>query len=198
MPKKLSEKQKTEILELFREGIEPKDIAIKYNFANSTIVRQLKILLGNDTYLKLKENQLSSNSSTKEKFITDREEVDNNQFFEVIPLIEGVELNTQKDLTSLSIQNFNFPEIVYMIVDNKIELETKLLKEFPDWSFLSQDEQDRKTIQIYFDLKNAKRICNKDQKVIKIPNTEVFKIVAPILKSRGISRIVSEDKLIAL
>ena len=198
MPKKLSEKQKTEILELFREGIEPKDIAIKYNFANSTIVRQLKILLGNDTYLKLKENQLSSNSSTKEKFITDREEVDNNQFFEVIPLIEGVELNTQKDLTSLSIQNFNFPEIVYMIVDNKIELETKLLKEFPDWSFLSQDEQDRKTIQIYFDLKNAKRICNKDQKVIKVPNTEVFKIVAPILKSRGISRIVSEDKLIAL
>lgn len=198
MPKKLSEKQKTEILELFREGIEPKDIAIKYNFANSTIVRQLKILLGNDTYLKLKENQLSSNSSSKEKFITDREEVDNNQFFEVIPLIEGVELNTQKDLTSLSIQNFNFPEIVYMIVDNKIELETKLLKEFPDWSFLSQDEQDRKTIQIYFDLKNAKRICNKDQKVIKVPNTEVFKIVAPILKSRGISRIVSEDKLIAL
>ena len=31
-----------------------------------------------------------------------------------------------------------------MIVDKKIELETKLLKEFADWSFLSQDEQDRK------------------------------------------------------
>ena len=47
-------------------------------------------------------------------------------------------------------------------------------------------------------MKNAKRSCNKDQKVIKVPNTEVFKIVAPILKARGISRIVSEDKLISL
>ena len=56
----------------------------------------------------------------------------------------------------------------------------------------------RKTIEIYFDLKNAKRYCNKDQKVIKVPNTNVFKIVAPILLSKGISRIVSPDKLIAL
>jgi hypothetical protein len=34
--------------------------------------------------------------------------------------------------------------------------------------------------------------------VIKVPNTNVFKIVAPILLSKGISRIVSPDKLIAL
>ena len=39
---------------------------------------------------------------------------------------------------------------------------------------------------------------NKEQKVIKVPNTEVFKIVAPQLISRGISRIISDDKLIAL
>ena len=32
----------------------------------------------------------------------------------------------------------------------------------------------------------------------KSPNPEVFKIVASILISRGISRIVSSDKLIAL
>ena len=47
------------------------------------------------------------------------------------------------------------------------------------------------TIEIYDDLKIAKSFCNKEQKVIKVPNTEVFKIVAPILRIRGISRIVS-------
>ena len=41
-------------------------------------------------------------------------------------------------------------------------------------------------------------MCNKEQKVIKIPNTNVFKIVAPILLSRGISRIVSEEQLITI
>ena len=85
-----------------------------------------------------------------------------------------------------------------MVVDNKIELEIKYLKEYPDWQFLSQEELKRKTIEIFLDLKDAKRSCNKEQKVIKVPNTEVFKIVAPILVSRGISRIVSSDKLIAL
>ena len=47
-------------------------------------------------------------------------------------------------------------------------------------------------------MKAAKRSCNNEQKVIKVPNTKVFEIVAPILISRGISRIISDDKLIAL
>ena len=38
----------------------------------------------------------------------------------------------------------------------------------------------------------------KVPKVIKVPNTDVFKIAAPILISRGISRIVSAEQLIAL
>ena len=85
-----------------------------------------------------------------------------------------------------------------MIVDKKIELQIKYLYDYPDWQFLAKDELNRKTIEIFLDLKNAKRFCNKEQKVIKIPNTKIFKIVAPLLLSRGISRIVSEDKLIAL
>jgi len=85
-----------------------------------------------------------------------------------------------------------------MIVDNKIELKTKLLRDYPDWQFLSKNELNRITIEIYFDMQVAKRFCSKEQKVIKVPNTNVFKIVAPILVSRGISRIVCPDKLIAL
>ena len=85
-----------------------------------------------------------------------------------------------------------------MIVDNKIELEIKFLRDFPDWQFLPKHDLNRKTIEIYFDLKTAKKFCTRDQKVIKVPNTDVFKIVAPILVSRGISRIVCPDKLISL
>ena len=85
-----------------------------------------------------------------------------------------------------------------MVVNKKIELEIKNLKDFPDWHFLSEDELKRKTIQIYNDIKIAKRFCNKEQKVIKVPNTDVFKIVAPILISRGISRIVNDNQLISL
>ena len=85
-----------------------------------------------------------------------------------------------------------------MIVDSNIELEIKLLGDYPNWQFLSENELKRKTIEIYFDLKTAKKFCSKEQKVIKVPNTDVFKVVSPILISRGISRIVSPDQLIAL
>jgi hypothetical protein len=85
-----------------------------------------------------------------------------------------------------------------MIVNKNIELEVKLLKDYPDWEFLPNEDLKRKTIEIYYDLKTAKRDCMKEQKVIKVPNTDVFRIVSPILISRGITRIVSAEKLIAL
>ena len=85
-----------------------------------------------------------------------------------------------------------------MIVDKQIELEPKLLKEYIEWNFLSEKELNRKTIEIHFDLKTAKRYCSKEQKVIKIPNSNVLKVVAPILITKGITRIVSNEMLIAL
>ena len=55
-----------------------------------------------------------------------------------------------------------------------------------------------KTIEIYSDLKIAKRDCKKDQKVIKVPNTNVFRIASKIMRSRGISRIINENQLISI
>ena len=69
-------------------------------------------------------------------------------------------------------------------------MEIKLLKDFPEWNFLPQDDLNRKAIEIFFDLNLAKRSCNKDQKVIKVPNTDVFRIASPFLIAKGITRIV--------
>ena len=85
----------------------------------------------------------------------------------------------------------------YKYINSGISLKQKL-KDYPEWDFLPNEDLNRKTIEIYLDMKIAKRICSKEQKVIKVPNTDVFRIAAPILNSRGISRIVSPDKLIAL
>ena len=122
----------------------------------------------------------------------------NNLFVELTPVDCDIESSSQKDLSSVEIANVEFPKIVYMIVDKKIELEIKILKDFPEWEFLPHDDLKRKTIEIFFDLNLAKRSCNKDQKVLKVPNTDVFRIAAPILIEKGISRIVCAENLIAL
>ena len=93
--------------------------------------------------------------------------------------------SSRKELSSVPISEVDFPKVVYMIVDKKIELEIKLLKDFPEWEFLPQDDLNRKTIEIFFDLNLAKRSCNKEQKVLKVPNTDVFRIAAPVLIAKG-------------
>ena len=148
--------------------------------------------------IKNSNDLLNTPEVTNDEISNELNSFNESQFIEITPLDFEIDSESQKDLSSVSINEIELPKIVYMVVDNKIELETKLLKDYPEWQFLPQSDLNRKTIEIYFDAKEAKRFCNKEQKVIKVPNTKVFSIVAPILISRGISRIVCPDKLIAL
>ena len=140
----------------------------------------------------MKDNHSNIIENIEEDFL------ETSAFFEITPLNYEIESSPQKDLSSIPINEIDFPKTVFMVVDKKIELEIKYLKDYPNWQYLSNEELNRKTIEIFDDLKIAKRICNKDQKVIKVSNTDVFRLVAPILLSKGISRIVNSDKLIAL
>ena len=85
-----------------------------------------------------------------------------------------------------------------MIVDSKIELQTKLLKDYASWSFLPEDDLNRNTIEIFSDQKSAKKFCSQNQKVIKVPNPNVFLIASENLKRRGISRIIFDQLLLSL
>ena len=227
MAKRLTEKQKSEIAEYFKNGKTIEALSEQFNCTISTISRNLKKNLGEIIYKQLLENnnnfnELSiheekdkkkrndpelSKKCSKNEFINEQtlnaNQFDNNnfsstEFIEISPLDFEIENVPRKELSSIPIQEIDFPKTVYMIVNKNIELEIKLLKDYPEWEFLPIEDLQRKTIQIYCDLKLAKRACSKEQKVIKVPNTDVFRIVSPILISRGISRIVSDEKLIAL
>ena len=209
----------------FKEGNNVDFLSKDFNCNKLTIIRNLKKSLGENDYKKFlsKNTSLEVNSNKveddskndvrlesqtnivnedsendiKDNFI----ETDFNHataFLEIAPLDYEIDNLPQKDLSSIPISEIDLPKIVYLIVDKNIELETKSLKDYPKWDFLSKNELERKTIEIHNDLKIAKSSCNQNQKVIKVPNSNVFKIVAPILLSRGISRIVSSDNLIAL
>ena len=220
MPKKVSEDQKKEFAHAFTKGISIKELSLLHDFSIFTITKQLKKILGNDKFEQIKNKDLKKKSKekissleqktkqTKDTYQFSNETKDNKfghiedtneeSFFEVIPICTEIDFEQKKDLTSESIEDFDFPKNVFMIVDKKTELESKYLKDYPMWQFLAEDELKRKTIEIFDDMKIAKSFCNKEQKVIKVPNTNVFKIVAPILLKRGISRIVTPNKLIAL
>ena len=227
MAKRLTEKQKKTITNRFKDGEAIDYLSQEFKCTNLTIIRNLKKELGEKTYKELaqkiknslKENNINENSNidnsntdskletSKNNFKENRNliKIDNesnppcvSEFIEIAPLNFEIENNSRKELSSVPIGEFEFPKIGYMIVSKNIELEIKFLRDYPEWDFLPNEDLKRKTIEIFFDLKKAKSFCNKEQKVIKVPNTDVFKIVSPILISRGISRIVSAEKLISI
>ena len=227
MTKRLTKKQKEEIVESFKYGIAIGVLSQKYNCTNSTIIRNLKKNLGE---LKYKEF-FNKRKSSIEKSITNKKQTNDfknkdfdsddlskdsvnskvlneninssnfaptDSFLEIEPIDYKVDDSSRKELSSIPISEVDFPKVVYMIVDKKIELEIRQLKDFPEWEFLPHEDLNRKTIEIFFDLNLAKRSCNKEQKVLKVPNTDVFRIAAPILIANGISRIVCAESLISL
>ena len=226
LAKRLTKQQKEEIIKLFISGINIDQISKKFNCTKLTISRNLRNNIDEVTYKKFlteskSNNELNKNKKQKINYLTrkkvkvnqktnkddltkipnqDTEEefINMSEFIEIKPLNYDIGSKSQKDLSSIPITEVDFPETVFMIVDKKVELDIKYLRDYPDWQFLSEEELKRKTIEIFYELKIAKGFCGKDQKVIKVPNTSVFKKVAPILRSRGISRIVSSDNLISL
>ncbi len=226
MAKRLSEKDKEEIAQSFKDGKSIDVLSKDFNCNKLTVIRNLKKNLGEVKYKELinnkklntknyknnknsikKSDDFEINNKSKKDYSdkkdsninlngTDFEPVDS--FFEIAPLDYEMDDSSRIELSSVSISEVDFPKIVYMIVDKKIELEIKLLKDFPEWDFLPDDDLNRKTIEIFFDLNLAKRSCNKEQKVLKVPNTDVFRIASPVLISKGISRIVCAENLIAL
>ena len=227
MAKRLTEKENEKLVRGFKSGKTIKSLSEEFCFTSVTIIRKLKEKLGVSIYRELnsknkksaQENiiyrdkninndNIDSNLKDSEYKFLDINEIDEDkdeknfphasEFIEITPLNYEIESTSRKELSSIPISEINFPDMVYMIVDKNIELEIRYLRDYPQWDFLPDSDLNRKSIEIFNDIKVAKRFCRKEQKVIKVPNTDVFKIAAPNLISRGISRIISSEQLISL
>ena len=223
MSKRVSEIQKRQISESFINGKEISELSKTYNFSKQTIIKQLKIILGEEQFNILSDQRKAKSGLKNDnfKFVEKKsknirgesqnisqikedkydffeKDMTSEEFFEIPPVTTNIDLDNQKDLTSKPLSEANFPDVLYMVVDKNIELEPKLLKDFPEWRFLSEDDLNRTTIQVFSDQKLAKQLCSKNQKLIKVANTNVFLIASENLKSKGISRIIFGDSLLAL
>ena len=200
VPKKITDKEIKDLVNDFRSGILLKNLVKSYGYSKTTINKYLKKNIEEKEYKNLTQSQIFENATASNNHSAFNHESCNfqSEFYELEPVEVNIDQESRKELSSIPLNQINLPPMVYMIVEKNIELKTKLLKEYASWQFLPEDDLNRKTIEIFFDMKIAKSMCNKDQKVIKIPNTKVFHIVAPILLSRGITRIVSQEQLITI
>ena len=216
--KTVSDSQKKQILDLFNNGSKIKDIARDFHFTIPTITRQLKNILGEEEFRKTKtktknllknyENknnqELTAELDIRVKNLEKKDYQDeskdflSNSFFEIAPLDFEVDLEKQRDISSKPLNSVDLPNVVYIIVDSNIELQPKLLKDSAILSFLPEKDLCRNTLEIFSEQRSAKKFCSKNQKIINVPNPNVFLIASDILKKKGISRIIFDQLLLSL
>ena len=146
MPKRLTEKQKEEIVKGFKSGINIDVLSQKYICTKSTIMRNLKKNLGELKFKELsnKSKSLEGQSKTHKNKTTDIPEtnIDNQDlkkdyndpkvldedktasffapkdyFFEIAPIDYEMDNSSRKELSSVPISEVDFPRVVYMLVD---------------------------------------------------------------------------------
>ena len=145
------------------------------------------------------EDQYSVNQKIKDHDKDKKNQNFDENFEEIAPLVSGFDFDLKKQNSDFEILDYEcLPESVYMIVDKKVELELQLISDLPEWSFLPENELQRKAILLFANQRSAKRICSRSQRVIKIPNTSIFKLSQSYLISKGITRLILEDSIIGL
>ena len=90
------------------------------------------------------------------------------------------------------------PDSLYMLVDKTVELQPKPLREFTELGQIPTEEEERQALQLFANPRQAKRHCGRTQRVIKMPDPDVFVRQASYLHIKGISRLVVEGTLYAL
>tara|TARA_Y100001968_G_scaffold280565_2_gene277221 strand:+ start:467 stop:1306 length:840 start_codon:yes stop_codon:yes gene_type:complete len=138
-------------------------------------------------------------SAKIETYLNKSEESDTLVFKEVAPLVQdfGFENRIQK-VACKPLKDDSLPQVVYMLVDKKVELESIMIRDLPEWSFLPDKEKDQKVISLFDNQREAKRNCSRNQRVIKVPDSRVFLVSRDFILSKGITRLVLDNTLISL
>ncbi len=177
---------------LSKSFVSPKSENTKYDYLDEVVEE-----FHDNQFMELE--LLNQDKSEDIDFVSDLEDEDNKSLQEVIPLVSSFDFEAEeKKVDCKTLDNESLPECVYMIVDKKVELEYQPISDLPEWSFLPENELKRYAILLYPDQRSAKRNCSRNQKVIKIKNTNIFEITRSHLLLKGITRLILDNALISL
>ena len=118
--------------------------------------------------------------SQEENLVEDQVEI----FHEIIPLSSSLQIDDNKEVICKPFSPEILPSCVYLLVDRTVEITPQKLSEFPELGTLSELDQERQVICLFEKQRDAKRNCRGNQRVIKIPNTNIFNMSIPFLLNR--------------
>ncbi len=258
MARRLSDKQKSELLKKFQAGVSTSVLADQFGCSPITVSRTVKGLLSAEEYsaikafrskrgnqsnidsfenlssatmdlddlgsssvddpvalgnaevtdergkeLKVEENDLENvfeedSSEDDDIVLSSGDDQTFSPFTELVPFGDITDFDEKKEIEVKPLNSGALPRSAYMLVDKSDELDIQPLKLFSGLGPLSDSELERNALYLFTTPRMARRQCGRSQRVIKIPDTQVFLLSVDYLLAKGITRLVLEGSLIAL
>jgi hypothetical protein len=113
--------------------------------------------------------------------------------------LPGLQIASRGQLTVRPLIEATLARICYLVVDRAAELIAPPLRDFGDLGMMSQDEAAIRTLPVFDNHRVAKRFANvRTQRVIKVPDSQIFYKVARHLQAKGISRVLVDGQVYSL
>lgn len=209
---RLSDEQKTLLVERYRAGGTAAELASEFGCSAVTVTRVVKAALDPEDYEQLKQGRGRAPQKAAEETVLAAEAVlaiddaddfgvdsddtglgDDDSFVPVpvLPL-------TQEQVECRPLEQASLPASAYMLVDKLVELEARPLGELPELGQLPPGEEAQRALVVYANPRQAKQLCGRSQRVIKLPDPWVLHRTARYLVAQGITRVVLEGSVYSL
>ena len=91
-----------------------------------------------------------------------------------------------------------FPKSCYLVIDRTAELIVRPLKEFAHLGTIPNEETQQNTLPIFDNQQVARRFSQRNQRVIKVPDSRILQKTLSHLKAKGITRIFLDGQVYSL
>jgi transposase-like protein len=111
---------------------------------------------------------------------------------------EILRLSSTNWVEVLPIAEAMLPKICYVVVDRMAELVTCPLKDFGDLGQIPASEVQANTLPVFDNHRIARRFSHRAQRIVKVPNGNMFKKASIHLMAKGITRLLVNGRIYAL
>jgi len=115
---------------------------------------------------------------------------------ELDDLTGGLHSNMPLHIAPLS--EAKLPKSCYLVVDRTSDLVTRPLKDFAGLGLIPDDQEEERTLPVFDNHRVAKRYVRRMQRVVKVPDGQLFLKASPYLQAKGITRLLIDGRVYSL
>lgn len=110
----------------------------------------------------------------------------------------AIHLQSDQRVQILPLALATLPRTCYLVVDRASELITRPLSDFADLGQIPELEAQSRTLPVFDNHRVAKRFMRRMQRIVKIPDSQMFFKASPYLQAKGITRLLVDGHIYAL